>query len=513
LFNVCDRAECEGIAQGCLFTDNFLVNTCVACATHDGFACSDNDVYWFDTCGDREERKEECGSGGCADGVCLLTQPTCTDTDGGQDYFAQGTVSGVFENGQGFTRTDSCTAPSALLEWYCSQSFPEPTSAGYYCPNGCLNGTCLPSTDPTCIPANLISYFESIPGTLGESFGYKIGIEGTQPVSVSITNLPSGLGYYTIRGQTSYIIDGTPDQLGTFTVTITARNDCGTDNRELIITISEPDPNAEPSPFTPIDGTDPLSMCTLFGLLCASTLVETNLLIGGLNNVYAPTVLEYNGVNRMWIGGWLTEQDYGGDDAIYYSEFKNGAWTFPVISFSKPGFLVNDPTVIQAPSSSGIDRSNWLYMYYTALDSTTANPTEDNVVGFASSIDGGKTWTDHGIIIEKNNGFNDCGPWAPSAIINGQEIWLYYHGNDACFTSKFLTRLILNGFEVIDTQTITAHDLAVNVDVAKQGEKFCSRKSKPSSNSTITISLNLLISLISFFRLKTMIYLLKWLYK
>jgi len=281
LFNICDRTKCESFAEGCLFNDNLFVNTCIACVSRNTFACFDNDVYWFDTCGDREEKKEECGSGGCEDVACL------------------------------------------------------------------------------------------------------------QP------------------------------------------------------------------------------------LVGQSTFVEANVLISGLQNMYAPTVLEYSGIKRMWIGGWLTQQDYGGDDAIYYSEFKNSAWTFPILSFAKLGYLVNDPTVIQPPSSGGIDRSNWLYMYYTALDNKkTAQPITDHVVGFASSTDGGKTWTDHGIIIEKNNGFNDCGAWAPSALVNGNEIWIYYHGNDACFTTKFLTRLKLNGLEVIDTQTITSHDLAVNVDVAKQGAKF-----------------------------------------
>jgi len=33
--------------------------------------CYNNDVYWFDSCGDRGSKYEECGTRGCANGVCL----------------------------------------------------------------------------------------------------------------------------------------------------------------------------------------------------------------------------------------------------------------------------------------------------------------------------------------------------------------------------------------------------------------------------------------------------------
>lgn len=34
------------------------------CVSHDSFQCWDHDVYWYDSCGVREERKEECGTSG-----------------------------------------------------------------------------------------------------------------------------------------------------------------------------------------------------------------------------------------------------------------------------------------------------------------------------------------------------------------------------------------------------------------------------------------------------------------
>ena len=35
--------------------------TCIACTSHEYYSCSDNDVYWYDACDNREEKKTECG--------------------------------------------------------------------------------------------------------------------------------------------------------------------------------------------------------------------------------------------------------------------------------------------------------------------------------------------------------------------------------------------------------------------------------------------------------------------
>lgn len=32
-----------------------------ACISHDSYSCYDNDIYWYDSCGNQEEKKEECG--------------------------------------------------------------------------------------------------------------------------------------------------------------------------------------------------------------------------------------------------------------------------------------------------------------------------------------------------------------------------------------------------------------------------------------------------------------------
>ena len=52
--------------------------TCIAegCLPHASYACDVGDIFWFDSCGTREERKESCGTDGCG-GV------SCRKGDGG----------------------------------------------------------------------------------------------------------------------------------------------------------------------------------------------------------------------------------------------------------------------------------------------------------------------------------------------------------------------------------------------------------------------------------------------
>lgn len=39
--------------------------SCIDCESHDYFSCYSNDVYWFDSCNNREDKKEECGGDSC----------------------------------------------------------------------------------------------------------------------------------------------------------------------------------------------------------------------------------------------------------------------------------------------------------------------------------------------------------------------------------------------------------------------------------------------------------------
>ncbi len=207
--------------------------------------------------------------------------------------------------------------------------------------------------------------------------------------------------------------------------------------------------------------------------------------IAGLYNIYAPSLLTISGVKRMWSGGWLTSSQYGDPDRIFYSTYNSGSWSWPIAvkwtngGYSDgqvPGYLVNDPTVIIEPSNS------WLFMYYTALPQS-ALATSDwtkHAVGFASSVDGGITWTDHGLIITPTTG-----AWAPSALISGSEIWIYYmDGTPAINLHR--QRVNLNGWQLIGGEDkVNAPAVVSNVDVSMMDNKYIMVANAPDLKSIV----------------------------
>jgi len=49
-------------------------STIPSCSSHFEYACEDNDVYWVDSCGNAETKKQECGKSGCRNGKCNSSQ-------------------------------------------------------------------------------------------------------------------------------------------------------------------------------------------------------------------------------------------------------------------------------------------------------------------------------------------------------------------------------------------------------------------------------------------------------
>jgi len=105
---------------------------------------------------------------GCVDGACVkvpiineTTNATCTDSDGGLDYYTKGKA---YSSIQGFTQYDECDG-NYVIENFCEGevSFEElpreegsnsflVTTTRYLCPNGCVNGACISgnSSGPSC---------------------------------------------------------------------------------------------------------------------------------------------------------------------------------------------------------------------------------------------------------------------------------------------------------------------------------------------------------------------------
>ena len=224
----------------------------------------------------------------------------------------------------------------------------------------------------------------------------------------------------------------------------------------------------------------------------AGEVVSAKNTVTGMWHVYAPTVYTYKGKKRMIMGGWIDKQAQDKkSDVLYYSELANGKWTNPADNpIPVPGYHVNDPSVIQPYPNNTDGRQNWLYMYYTALnDKYVGNDIlKYNHVHFASSVDGGKSWTHHGAVIGQRNyywgasrKYLDLGAWAPSAIKVGNEIHLYFHTNQhenypvkTEIPVVLRLRFALDGHSRIRgaQRVYFPGNSGVNVDVSKQNGKY-----------------------------------------
>ncbi len=91
--------------------------------------------------------------GGCLNGACTTSNSnisTCTDSDGGLNYYLNGTVT-LLNN----SAVDSCSSNLSLVEFYCSSNSTYGAQT-YYCPSGvCSNGACVGnSTNVTSVGVN-----------------------------------------------------------------------------------------------------------------------------------------------------------------------------------------------------------------------------------------------------------------------------------------------------------------------------------------------------------------------
>lgn len=103
------------------------------------------------------------------------TQSTCTDSDGGLNYYARGTTIGLTGSGVQVTSTDVCGLEingtfdaNHLNEFSCIGSIN--MGSGYDCPNGCVDGACVTAGYPT-IPINSEGNCIITNYTLGKVYG------------------------------------------------------------------------------------------------------------------------------------------------------------------------------------------------------------------------------------------------------------------------------------------------------------------------------------------------------
>lgn len=74
----------------------------------------------------------------CQWGPCTPLS-TCTDSDGGLNYYVSGGVWG-YNGSYYYNMTDTCLRNTTLFEYYCDNG---PAGTQFYCPNGCFERRCL----------------------------------------------------------------------------------------------------------------------------------------------------------------------------------------------------------------------------------------------------------------------------------------------------------------------------------------------------------------------------------
>lgn len=209
---------------------------------------------------------------------------------------------------------------------------------------------------------------------------------------------------------------------------------------------------------------------------------------------------------RLWLGGWASASDpetylrqmragvnpgsVWGPDKIYVTTLSGSLDRTAAavrLALALPGYHVNDPTLVAPPSTDGVDRSKWLLMYFTMLDNHLAEACrrsgkelvdcrdlfEGHDIGMASSVDGGLSWTYRGIVVKAAASGDGRGAWMPSAIVEGNEIHLYYNTGTQDYRTSTLYRQRLNANgvtgigrpQLVRFADFKLGDLYVNVDV------------------------------------------------
>lgn len=131
------KEYCE---YGC---ENETCKPAEGCKSHAEYKCYGEHVYWFDSCGHKQEKKEYCQYG-CELGFCKnKTIEECYDSDGGKDYHVKGYV--VYDEDK---KWDTCENDKIINEVYCCDGLEASVicTTTYECPYKCENGVCINQT-------------------------------------------------------------------------------------------------------------------------------------------------------------------------------------------------------------------------------------------------------------------------------------------------------------------------------------------------------------------------------
>ena len=134
---------------------------------------------------------------------------------------------------------------------------------------------------------------------------------------------------------------------------------------------------------------------------------------------------------HLWIGGWRNCAEMAdGQDKIFHATSPDlKSWTFDAQpAIADPSAHFNDPSVVLVPNP-GAGQSPVFLMYLTECVDSPAPSCFDpggNVTFGATSYDG-VSWSAPAPVILSDNGYNQLGAWAPSAlVVNATTLYLYY---------------------------------------------------------------------------------------
>lgn len=171
------------------------------------------------------------------------------------------------------------------------------------------------------------------------------------------------------------------------------------------------------------------------------SVAETTQVMGGNFNLYSPAKVP--GVNRYFLGGWGVDTR---PNPLYDEIHRTENWgpITTVISKKASGKLVNDGTVVRTPD-------NTLIMYYSQIDQsiieaggrgelTNEQVFSSHEIAYSISTDNGLTWRDGGVLISPTQSGDQKGAWEPSALVVGDQVWIYYKTGSQNFSQPILFR-------------------------------------------------------------------------
>lgn len=114
------------------------------CVSHSYFSCYDNDVYWYDSCDNREEKKEECGISE------YIGSNYCYDNDVYRDYITRGcsgisctsSTSSIKQEECGANECSGGSCVEIILVWTFYKSYLESCYSFGTCDTGIIGTSC-----------------------------------------------------------------------------------------------------------------------------------------------------------------------------------------------------------------------------------------------------------------------------------------------------------------------------------------------------------------------------------